>query len=232
MKNIEKYMEMINHSELFTGIATDSVFELLNCLNASVQSCQKGGYVLREGQQIHWLGLLLEGTVCVIQEDFWGNRHILSKLTAGKLFAEAYACASAHAIQVSVVAQTEAVYLKLDAGRALETCETSCMEHRRLLINLLSVISGKCIGMNEKLTHMSKRSLRDKLLSYLSAQAKAAGSSVFDIPFSRQQLADYLSVDRSALSAQLGRLRDEGQLTFHKNHFELRTGKITDIANF
>lgn len=231
MKNIQKYMEVLQCSELFTGIAPDSVAALLEKLKANILICTKGEYLVREGQQIRWLGLLLEGTVCVIQEDFWGNRHMLSKLTAGNLFAEAYACTPERAIQVSVAAQTEVVFLKLDAGRVLEACNTSCADDGRFLRNLLAVIAGKCIGMNEKLTHMSKRSLREKLLSYLSAQAQAAGRSEFDIPFSRQQLADYLSVDRSALSAQLGRLRDEGQLVFHKNHFELRAEKTTGIVH-
>ena len=153
---------------------------------------------------------MLEGGVHIIREDFWGNRSIVGLAGPGEIFAESYALAG-KPLAVSVLAATDGRALFLDAGHLSE----------RLSANLLALLAEKNLMLTEKMRHMARRTTREKLLSYLSAQALRAGTAEFDIPLDRQQLADFLAVDRSAMSAALGKLRDEGVLEFRKNHFRL-----------
>lgn len=205
---------------LFRGIPAGELPVLLAQASAKKVRFQKGDLLLRRGEETGRLGLVLEGTVHIIREDFWGNRSIVGLAGPGEVFAESYALAG-EPLEVSVLAAASGgAALFLDARRLTDA---------RLTANLLSLLAQKNLMLTRKMRHMARRTTRDKLLSYLSAQALAAGSPEFDIPMDRQQLADYLAVDRSAMSAALGKLRDEGVLTFRKNHFHLlRQGEERD----
>ena len=203
---------------LFRGIAAGELPALLDRSSAREVRFAKGELLLHRGETPRSLGLVLEGGVHIIREDFWGNRSIVGLAGPGEIFAESYALAG-KPLAVSVLAATDGRALFLDAGHLSQ----------RLSANLLALLAEKNLMLTEKMRHMARRTTREKLLSYLSAQALAAGSSEFDIPMDRQQLADYLAVDRSAMSAALGKLRDEGTLTFRKNHFHLlRQGEERD----
>lgn len=196
---------------LFRGVPAEELPALLARASARTCAFQKGELLLRRGDVTRRLGLVLEGTVHIIREDFWGNRSIVGLAVPGEVFAESYALAG-EPLEVSVLAAAPGAALFLEADGLTDA---------RLTANLLHLLARKNLMLTRKMRHMARRTTRDKLLSYLSAQALAAGSSEFDIPMDRQQLADYLAVDRSAMSAALGKLRDEGVLTFRKNHFRL-----------
>ncbi len=195
---------------------------MLSCLDARKESFPKGDFVLRAGEVVDSIGLVLSGNALVIQEDIWGNRNILSKVGQGETFATAYACATGSVLQGAVIAQTPVTIMFLNVKRILNLCPSACNHHSRIIRNLLGELAEKNLRINEKLTHMGQRSTRAKIRSYLSAEAKSLGKYEFDIPFSRQQLADYLGVDRSGLSMELGKMRDEGLIDFRRNHFKLR----------
>ena len=182
----------------------------------------KGAFVLRAGDTVDSIGLVLSGTVLVIQEDIWGNRNILSKAGLGQTFAAAYACAIGSRLNVSVIAETPVTVMFLNIKRILNVCPSACSHHSRIIRNLLGELAEKNLRFNEKLTHMGQRTTRSKIMSYLSAEAQRLGTYEFDIPFSRQQLADYLGVERSGLSLELGKMRGEGLLDFRKSHFVLK----------
>ncbi len=196
---------------LFRGVPAEELPALLARASARTCAFQKGELLLRRGDVTRRLGLVLEGSVHIIREDFWGNRSIVGLAGPGEVFAESYALAG-EPLEVSVLAAAPGAALFLEADGLTDA---------RLTANLLHLLARKNLMLTRKMRHMARRTTRDKLLSYLSAQALAAGSSEFDIPMDRQQLADYLAVDRSAMSAALGKLRDEGVLTFRKNHFRL-----------
>ena len=158
----------------------------------------------------------------MMKEDVWGNVMILGEACHGDLFGEVYSCAGVKHLEVGVVAKTDVKVLFLDIQKVLTVCSNGCEFHSKIIRNLLSSIAERTLEMTRKVEHMSQRSLRDKVLSYLSSEAVRAGSKEFTIPFNRQQLAEYLSVDRSALSAELGKMRDEGMLEFWKNQFKLK----------
>ena len=164
---------------------------------------------------------MLSGSVLIIQEDIWGNRNIVSRTGAGQTFAAAFACAPGSVLNVSVTAETPVTVMFLNVKRVLNVCSSACTHHSRIIRNLLGELAEKNLRFGEKLTHMGQRSTRAKLMSYFSAEAQRLGKYEFDIPFSRQQLADYLAVERSGLSLELGKMRAEGLLDFRKNHFVL-----------
>lgn len=219
---MKDYLPVIRSAQLFSGIFEEELTAMLACLRAERRDFPKDTFILRAGDTAQSIGLVLAGSVLVIQEDIWGNRNILSKAGPGQTFAAAFACAPGARLNVSVVAETPAAVMFLPVKRVLTVCSSACAHHSRIIRNLLGELAEKNLRFREKLTHMGQRSTRAKLMSYFSAEAQRLGRYEFDIPFSRQQLADYLAVERSGLSLELGKMRREGLLDFHRSHFVLK----------
>ena len=219
---MKDFLPVIRSAQLFSGISGEELTAMLSCLKAEKKSFPKEAFVLRAGDTADSVGFVLSGTVLIIQEDIWGNRNILSKAGPGQTFAVAYACAPGSRLNVGVIAETPVNAMFLNVKRVLNVCPSACAYHSRIIRNLLSELAEKNLRFNEKLTHMGQRTTRSKIMSYLSAEAQRLGKYEFDIPFSRQQLADYLGVERSGLSLELGKMRNERLLDFHKNHFVLK----------
>jgi len=209
---------------LFRGTTEDEFPRLLDCLAPTYRDFKKNELILRQGESVSAVGLLLLGRAQVIEEDFWGNRSILADAWPGDLFAEAYAFLPGEPLRISVVAAEVCTVMMIDGRRMLDVCSSACPFHTRLVQNVLADSARKNLALTRKVSHMSKRTTRNKLLSYLSSQSIAAGSDSFDIPFNRQQLADYLGVDRSAMSGELCKMRDDGLLEFERHHFHLKSG--------
>ena len=218
---MEKYLGVLKKVNLFEGIEPSDIKPLLSCLSASVAGYAKRQMIFVEGDSVDKVGIVLSGQVQVIKEDFYGNRNIVAVLNEGALFGETFVCADVRTLPVSVYAVTDCEILFVDYRRLITTCSNTCSFHQRLIFNMLRILANKNIGLTQKIEYISKRTTREKLLAYLSAESKRAKSNSITIPVNRQELADYLSVDRSAMSAELGRLRDEGILNFNKNWFEL-----------
>lgn len=219
---MKDFLSVIRSSSLFSGISENELPAVLSCLNMRKESFSKDCFLLRVGDTADSIGLVLSGNVLIIQEDIWGNRNILSKAGPGQSFAAAYACAPGSVLNVSVVAETPVTAMFLNVNRILNVCSSTCVHHSRIIRNLLGELAEKNLHFSEKLSHMGQRTTRAKLMSYLSAEAQRLGKYEFDISFSRQQLADYLAVERSGLSLELGKMKRDGLLNFHKNHFVLK----------
>ena len=219
---MEEFLSTIQSAPLFSGVSEAELTAMLACLKAEKKDFPKEAFVLRAGDTAESIGLVLTGTVLVIQEDIWGNRNILSKAGLGQTFAAAYACAPGSRLNVSVVAETPVTVLFLNVKRILTVCPSACSYHSRIIRNLLGELAGKNLQFSEKLTHVGQRSTRSKIMSYLSAEALRLGTYELDIPFSRQQLADYLGVERSGLSQELGKMKKDGLLDYRKSHFVLK----------
>lgn len=227
---MQKMIIQLQNTSIFAGLSEAEITAALACLTAKTDEYQKGQCMLYAGTRVQSLGLLLTGSALVVQEDFWGNCNLMTRLLPGQLFAESFACAAHATATVSVFADAACQVLWIPIAQFLAPCSSACTYHNRMIQNLLSAVAEKNLSIQQKLTHMGQRTTRSKLLSYLSAQAQAQGSATFDIPLSRQQLADYLCVERSAMSAALCRLRDEGVLHFSKNHFVLLTACASSDA--
>ncbi len=218
---MKEYIEILKRTKLFSGVGEEDISSLLSCLGARLRSYKKGEYILREGEHISDIFILVEGKLHIQKDDYWGNRSILSVISVGEMFGEGYAAPESGALLNDVVAVEDSSVIFFDVKRILTTCSSACRFHNMIVQNMFFAISDKNRRLVQKLGHMSGRTTRAKLISYLSEEAKRQSSSAFTVPFNRQQLADYLCVDRSAMSNELCKMRDEGLIRFEKSRFEL-----------
>ena len=218
---MKKYIPVLKRTKLFSGVGEEDIASLLSCLGARKKEYKKGEYILREGEHISDIFILVEGKIHIQKDDYWGNRSILSVISLGEMFGEGYAAPESGALLNDVVAVEDSSVIFFDVKRILTTCSSACRFHNMIVQNMFFAISDKNRKLVQKLGHMSGRTTRAKLISYLSEEAKRQGSSAFTVPFNRQQLADYLCVDRSAMSNELCKMRDEGMIKFEKSRFEL-----------
>ena len=218
---MKKYIPVLKRTKLFSGVGEEDISSLLSCLGARKKEYKKGEYILREGEHIRDIFILVEGKIHIQKDNYWGNRSILSVISVGEMFGEGYAAPESGALLNDVVAVEVSSVIFFDVKRILTTCSSACRFHNMIVQNMFFAISDKNKKLVQKLGHMSGRTTRAKLISYLSEEAKRQGSSTFTVPFNRQQLADYLCVDRSAMSNELCKMRDEGMIKFEKSRFEL-----------
>ena len=218
---MKEYIPILAKTKLFAGVNETEIGAMLSCLQARVQTYKKGEYVFHQGEKLDTITVLVEGCLHIQRDDYWGNRSIMNVIGVGEMFGEAYVAPESGALFNDVIAVEDSTVLFFDVKRTLTTCTSACRFHTMVVQNLFFAISEKNLKLVQKLGHMSKRSTREKLMSYLSEEAKKQNSATFSIPFNRQQLADFLSVDRSAMSNELCKMRDEGLLEFDRNQFKL-----------
>lgn len=218
---MKKYYEILNKCPLFHGIEEAELASVLECLNAGTAEYKKNELIFMEGSPAKFVGIVLSGGVRIIKEDYFGNRSIVSRSGPGELFGESFACAGTEVLPVSVAAAFDSEIMMIDCRRITRTCSHSCEFHNRIIFNLLKTVAKKNLEFNRKIEITSKRTTREKLMSYLMYEAKNNRSNSFTIPFDRQELADYLEVDRSGLSAEISRLRKEGIIECSRSRFTL-----------
>lgn len=218
---MKKYIPVLKRMQLFAGVGEDEIDSMLTCLQAKLFTYKKGEYVFRHGEHLNNITVLVEGSLHIQNDDYWGNHSIINRISIGEIFGEAYVAPGSGAILNDVVAIEGSAVIFFDVKRMLTVCSSACKFHSTVIQNLFFTISEKNRKLVRKLGHMSKRSTREKLISYLSDEAKSQNSKTFTISFNRQQLADFLSVDRSAMSNELCKMRDDGLIIFEKNKFTL-----------
>lgn len=218
---MKKYLEILKNCVLFDKIGDENLIRMLGCLGATVTYFDKKYTIFVEGSPARFIGIVLSGSAQILQVDYYGNRSILSNVGPGEVFAEAFACAEVRALPVTVVANEPCEIMMIDCSHILHTCQNNCGFHQQLIYNLMKDLAGKTIMFHQRIDVTSKRTTREKLMTYLTMQARSSGSNSFDIPFDRQELADYLEVDRSGLSSEISKLKKEGILDSRKNHFVL-----------
>ncbi|MGN0470626.1 MAG: Crp/Fnr family transcriptional regulator [Acutalibacteraceae bacterium] len=216
---MKKYFDILSQCPLFAGIEQYDLNTMIRCLNGRIVNIQKGNPVFLEGDSAEFVGVILSGTVQVVKEDYYGNRSVLTAVKPGELFAEAFSCAGIKKLPVSVIALTNCELLLLDCRCVLSLCSNSCRFHNQLLKNLLQGMAQKNLALNRKIRYMSEKTTKEKLMAYLLDQAKEHGSSEFIIPYDRQSLADYLGVERSAMSAEISKLKRSGKIDTNGSWF-------------
>lgn len=212
----------LSDMRIFRGMEEKDIQDLLQCLSAARKKYRKGEAILREGEPTEQIGVVLSGMVLIESDDLWGNRSVLGSAAPGAVFAEAYACIPGEPLLISAIAAEETEVLFLNVGKVLSVCTNACPFHGKLVRNLLEVCAQKSLQLSRRILHTGSKSIRGRLLSYFSECAKKTGSSAFRIPYNRQQLADYLSVDRSAMCNELSRMRREGLIEYERNRFSLK----------
>ena len=218
---MEQYFDIIAKSPLFAGIEESELRTMLSCLGARKQTFPRAGAVFLEGDPAGMIGMVLEGSVQVVRDDVFGDRSVLTCAEPGELFAETFSCAGVETMPVSAYAARDSVLLLMDCKRMLTVCANTCGFHNRLIRNLLQVVAENNMLLTRKIRIMSKKTTREKLMAYLMEQAKLHRSTDFTIPLDRQALADYLGVERSAMSFELSKLRKAGVLETKGSAFRL-----------
>lgn len=219
---MKKFIPVLMETKLFNGVSEDDITAMLGCLQASLCTYKKSEHIYRQGDNIRKIAVPVEGSIIIQNYDYWGNRSIINMIGTGEMFGEAYAAPDSGVMTNDVIAAEDCTVMFFDINRILTVCSSACRFHTTVVQNLVFALSEKNRKLMQKLGHMSKRTTREKLISYLSEQARKNSSGSFSIPFNRQQLADFLSVDRSAMSNELCRLRDDGLIEFEKNRFVLK----------
>ena len=216
------FHSIMSQCPLFDGIEMEDLSAMMGCIGGKTATAQKNQSICREGDPATHVGMVLTGAVRLEREDYYGNRSIVAHIGPGELFGETYTCAGIKNLPISVVADEDSQVLLMDCRRITTTCSHACAFHSRIIFNLLRVVAGKNLVYDQKIQVTSRRTTREKLMTYLLNQAKLQGSNSFRIPYDRQELADYLEVDRSGLSAEISKLRKEGVLESEKNYFTLK----------
>ena len=218
---MKKFLDILARCSLFENIAPSEMTAMLGCLGAKRTEYVKNEPVFLEGEKADKVGVVLSGSVQIIKEDFFGNRSIVASLGPSQLFGETFACANIERLPVTVVAAEKSEIMLVDCRRIAMTCSNGCAFHSRMVLNLLRGVAEKNLMFNQKIEILSRRTTREKLMTYLLDQAKKNRSKEFVIPFDRQALADYLGVERSALSAEISKMRADGILEANKSRFRL-----------
>lgn len=218
---MKKYLDLLKKVAIFDDIEESQLESLLGCLGSRTETYYKNDIIFMTDCIVSAVGIVLTGSAQIIKEDIMGNRTIVADLVPGDIFGEALACANVKKCPVTVLTPTGCEVLFIQFSRIVTSCSSSCSFHTTLIKNMLQLIAQKNLFMNNRLEILSQRTTRDKLTTYLDMQIKRSGSKKFKIPFSRDELADFLCVNRSALSRELSNMRDEGLLDFNKNEFEV-----------
>ena len=213
--------EQLADMVMFQGIEKENIGILMGCLGSYLKNYSKGEYIAFEDDAIKNIGIVISGSVHMVKEDVWGNKTIMTRMTRGYLFGESFACGSdsMSTVTYSAAENTEVMWMPFD--RVMSTCCNSCAFHQQIIKNMVVMLSNKNQTLMEKIEVISKKTLREKILSYLSQEAQKQDSKYFEIPLGRIELADYLCTDRSALTRELGKLRQEGLIDYDKNLFRI-----------
>lgn len=212
---------LLKETELFRGLEENEIAALLEVLEKRERFYKKGEVVFDEGESFGEIGIVLEGKAVVERSDLWGNNSVLNIVEKGSVFAEAYAL-SGEGSMVRATATENARILFLNAKSILSSRSLKGGSCDVLVENLISVLAKRSLALSRRMTYISPKSIRGRLLLYFSDCAKKSGGFLFEIPFDRQRLADYLNVDRSAMCGELSKMRKEGIIEYHKNTFKVK----------
>ncbi|MDR0334271.1 MAG: Crp/Fnr family transcriptional regulator [Methanomassiliicoccaceae archaeon] len=211
--------EIVKNNPLFHGIAVSDFEKMIRCMSAETKRYKKNDIILRSGDAADFIGIVTEGNVMIKKEDPDGRVMILDSAGVSESFAEVFACAGISQSPVTVQASEDCEVLFLDHKKTVTSCTSACPFHTRLIRNLLELMAHKNLSLSQKLELLSKRTTREKILCFFDTYRKA--SKKFTIPYDREKLAQYLCVDRSAMSNELCKMRREGLIKFNRNTFEI-----------
>jgi len=214
------FMESVN-SPLFAGIAPEDKAAMLHCTGYHIATHQKGDIIAFEEENIRHVGILLSGAVDMVKEDIWGNKTMLVRMYKDDVFGETFACGEDSTSVVTFVVSEDAKILFMPFCKMMHSCSNTCAHHQKLTENMVRVIARKNRELMRKVEVVSKRSIREKLLTYLSLQAQQQNSRYFEIPLGRMELAEYLCVDRSALTRELVKMKEDGLIDYDQNCFRM-----------
>lgn len=221
-------LEQLKKVQLFHNITEKQLSEFIPCLQAQTKIYKKDQYIFMEGDPATKVGILLSGSVTLLQEDYYGNRNIFTTIKELEMFAASFAFAGIERYPVSAIADRESKVMWIECFRITHPCSKACIHHSQLIHNILQITAQRNMELKQKIECAFKKTTKEKVMAYLMNEAKKAGSDCFEIPYDRQKLADYLGVERSAMSAEIGKLQKEGWIKANKKHFQILKKKLQE----
>lgn len=221
MQNNTNFIPSLKSSELFAGISDNDIAQMLVCFNAVKKKYSAGQTIYNAGESIKQMGIVLSGRLYMQINDIMGNKSIIRELVVGDILGELYALSRDGRLIFDAVAHVDSELLFFDVDKVMTPCAKVCTRHLTTMKNLLTELAGKACNLDRKLCHMSMRTTREKIMSYLAEESRRQNSQTVKIPFNRQEFADYLCVERSAMSKELHRMKREGLVNFNGNEFTI-----------
>ena len=221
MEKLDKYYNQIKNSPVFYGMSDDELRDLLECFNARVKKYESEEMIIRQGDMISNIYLILDGSVNIEKDTYWGRRIIISRLGKNENLALSFVGSKNVESNIDAITVENTTVLLLSYEKCTSMCQNACTRHKILINNLFQILSKENIDLIQKIENVSQKTIRDKLMTYLSNEARKNRSNNFDIKFNRQELADYLNIDRSAMSFELSKMQKDGLIKYDKNHFIL-----------
>ena len=208
-------------SPLFNGIVSTDFPAMLDCIGYHISAFHKGEIIAFEGENLKHIGLILSGAVDMVKEDLWGNKTMLIRARKHELFGETFACGDDNLSVVTFLASEDARILFMPFDRVMHSCTRACIFHHQLIENMVRVIAQKNRDLMRKTEVISKKTLREKIMAYLSIQAQLQNSRYIELPLGRIELAEYLCADRSALTRELVKMKQDGLIDYDRNCFRI-----------
>lgn len=218
---MKKYYHKIKNSPIFFGMTDNELDRMLECFKGYIKNYEEGDMIIRQGDIITKIYLILEGKVNIEKDTYWGRRMIIQQLSANNNIGLALVASKNVESNINAICATDTTILILNYEKCSTMCQNACCHHSALIRNLFKILSKENIELIEKIENISQKTIRDKLLTYLSNESLKNKSSSFEIQFNRQELADYLNIDRSAMSFEMSKLKQEGFIDYNKNKFIL-----------
>lgn len=218
---MEKYYPIIKKCALFRNIEEKDFGHLLQCLNSKVKSLKSDEYIFFAGDEIHYVGIVLEGIVEIMKENLAGNKHIVAFLEASDMFGEGIVCTVRKISPVTVRVKEDAKVLLIPYERITRSCGHGCTFHISLIQNMMAVLGEKNYNLNRKLELLTLKGMREKIASFLLNEFYERGSDIFQIVLNRTELAEYLNVSRTSMCRELARMKEEGLIDYYGHSFKI-----------
>ena len=222
-ESLGKYVNKLKDIKLFDGFSEEGLSVFLNSINNKILTLKKGDLVFSEGDEFSNLCILLEGEILLTNSDEYGNRNVIDIISENQMFAEVFSFTSKKQSPVTAQASSESLIFLIDTKDliSIKNDNKILVDKHIIVSNLLNIFADKNLILLSKIEVISRRNIRDKIMHFLELQRQKSAKNIFNIPYSRKDMADFLGVDRSALSRELSRLKEENIIDFEKNTFKI-----------
>ncbi|MCL2399410.1 MAG: Crp/Fnr family transcriptional regulator [Defluviitaleaceae bacterium] len=217
----ENYIKDLTQTDLFSNITLNELTNLLKCIYAGCANYRKDDFIIEKGNTVSAFGVMLSGQSRSIKWDLSGRLIILTFIEKGSVIGAMVAAKAEHISPVSVQATEDSVVMLIPFNRIITRCKNNCPQHEQLLRNYISVVAEKGLELYERIDCLLEPTVRDKILTYLSRISREQHSQTFTIPINRNAMAEYLNIERSALSRELSSMKKDGLIDYHKSCFRL-----------
>ena len=222
--------EFLSETDLFRGIEPNDIKDMINSFNPKTKTYAKNEVIFAVSANESKIGIVMNGSVNMVVNHPWGTQSIFGRTERGGIIGGANAVFDKKPLICDTVAAENCEVMFFDMYTLLTIRKDSHKCHNKVIYNIMDIAAGKCLKFVTRMIHTSPKSLRERIMSYLAEQAMINGSNKFKVPFGRQQMADYLNVNRAAMCGELSKMQQERMIKFHKFDFEIFFGNKQSVS--